>query len=119
MDFQRRMLMNGTSMASPSACGGVVLLISGMKAEGIPVSPYSVKEALENTTAAVGGLPENELSTGQELMQLVVNMNEDNDRSSTDDASDIGMDEPKSMLDSKSEIIPMEEKQKEIVEAEE
>ncbi|PIA53523.1 hypothetical protein AQUCO_00900248v1 [Aquilegia coerulea] len=68
--LQRRMLMNGTSMASPSACGGVALLISGMKADGIPVSPYSVREALENTTAAVGSLPEDKLSTGQGLMQV-------------------------------------------------
>ncbi|KAG5133869.1 hypothetical protein JHK82_025057 [Glycine max] len=44
--LQRRMLGIGTSMASPSACGGTTLLISAMKAEGIPVSPYCVRKAL-------------------------------------------------------------------------
>ncbi|KAL5708116.1 tripeptidyl-peptidase II [Ranunculus cassubicifolius] len=68
--LQRRMLMNGTSMASPSACGGVALLISAMKAEGIPVSPYVVQKALENTAAPIGSLPEDKLSTGQGLMQV-------------------------------------------------
>ncbi|XP_068645593.1 tripeptidyl-peptidase 2 isoform X2 [Aristolochia californica] len=68
--LQRRMLMNGTSMASPSACGGVALLISAMKAEGIFVSPYTVRRALENTAAHVGDLPEDKLSTGQGLMQV-------------------------------------------------
>ncbi|KAK9121596.1 hypothetical protein Syun_019213 [Stephania yunnanensis] len=69
--LQRRMLMNGTSMSSPSACGGVALLISGMKAEGISVSPYIVREALENTAISVGaGLPEDKLSTGQGLIQV-------------------------------------------------
>ncbi|KAM7499661.1 hypothetical protein LguiA_024075 [Lonicera macranthoides] len=68
--LQRRMLMNGTSMASPCACGGIALLVSAMKAEGIPVSPYSVRRALENTSIPVGSLPEDKLSTGQGLMQV-------------------------------------------------
>ncbi|XP_038974715.1 tripeptidyl-peptidase 2-like isoform X1 [Phoenix dactylifera] len=68
--LQRRMLMNGTSMASPSACGGVALLISAMKAEGIPVSPYTVRKALENTTTCIGDTPEDKLTTGQGLLQV-------------------------------------------------
>ncbi|KAF3432977.1 hypothetical protein FNV43_RR24079 [Rhamnella rubrinervis] len=68
--LQRRMLMNGTSMSSPSACGGIALLISAMKAEGIPVSPYKVRKALENTSIPVGSLPEDKLTTGQGLMQV-------------------------------------------------
>ncbi|CAL5367274.1 unnamed protein product [Camellia sinensis] len=68
--LQRCMLMNGTSMASPSAYGGVALLVSAMKAEGIPVSPYIVREALENSSIPVGVLPEDKLTTGQGLMQV-------------------------------------------------
>ncbi|GFP82230.1 tripeptidyl-peptidase 2 [Phtheirospermum japonicum] len=68
--LQRRMFMNGTSMSSPCACGGVALLVSGMKAEGVPVSPYSVREALENTSVPVGGSPEDKLTAGQGLMQV-------------------------------------------------
>ncbi|KAH7557647.1 hypothetical protein JRO89_XS11G0196700 [Xanthoceras sorbifolium] len=68
--LQKRMLMNGTSMASPSACGGFALVISAMKAKGIPVSPYLVRKAIENTSVPVGGLPEDKLSTGQGLMQV-------------------------------------------------
>lgn len=41
-----------------------------MQAEGIPVSPYSVRKALENTTIPIGGFPEDKLSTGQGLMQV-------------------------------------------------
>ncbi|KAJ7974178.1 tripeptidyl-peptidase 2-like [Quillaja saponaria] len=68
--LQRRMLMNGTSMSSPCACGGTALLLSAMKAEGIPVSPYSVRRALENTAVPVGDAPQDKLSTGHGLMQV-------------------------------------------------
>ncbi|CAN6252649.1 unnamed protein product [Urochloa humidicola] len=68
--LQSRMLMNGTSMSSPSACGGVALLVSGMKAEGIPVSPYSVRKAIENTAASISNAPEEKLTTGNGLLQV-------------------------------------------------
>ncbi|PUZ76946.1 hypothetical protein GQ55_1G331000 [Panicum hallii var. hallii] len=68
--LQSRMLMNGTSMASPSACGGVALLVSGMKAEGIPLSPYSVRKAIENTAASISHAPEEKLTTGNGLLQV-------------------------------------------------
>lgn len=41
-----------------------------IQAEGIPVSPYSVRKALENTAVPVGGLPEDKLTTGHGLMQI-------------------------------------------------
>ncbi|KAH9603507.1 hypothetical protein KSS87_010023 [Heliosperma pusillum] len=68
--LQRRMLMNGTSMSSPSACGGIALVLSGMKAEGIHVSPYNVRRALENTCVPISSLPEEKLTTGMGLMQV-------------------------------------------------
>ncbi|KAL8257342.1 hypothetical protein R6Q59_029383 [Mikania micrantha] len=68
--LQRRQLMNGTSMSSPSACGGVALIISAMKAKGIQVSPYSVRKALENTCTSIGCLPEDKLSNGHGLIQI-------------------------------------------------
>ena len=40
------------------------------QAEHIPVSPYSLRKALENTAIPVGGLPEDKLTTGQGLMQV-------------------------------------------------
>lgn len=40
------------------------------QAEGIPVSPYTVRKALENTALAIGDAPEEKLTTGQGLMQV-------------------------------------------------
>uniref|UniRef100_A0A0D9VJ70 Tripeptidyl-peptidase 2 n=1 Tax=Leersia perrieri TaxID=77586 RepID=A0A0D9VJ70_9ORYZ len=68
--LQSRMLMNGTSMASPSACGGVALLVSAMKAEGIPLSPYTVRKAIENTASSISDVPEEKLTTGHGLLQV-------------------------------------------------
>lgn len=41
-----------------------------LQAEGIPVSPYGVRKALENTSIPIGDSPEDKLSTGQGLMQV-------------------------------------------------
>ncbi|MGQ0721773.1 MAG: S8 family serine peptidase [Candidatus Eiseniibacteriota bacterium] len=42
-------LLNGTSMAAPSVCGGIACLLSGAKAEGLATSPHDIRRALEST----------------------------------------------------------------------
>eukprot|EP00126_Sphaerothecum_destruens_P008695 Sdes_comp20316_c0_seq1m13965 len=59
---------NGTSMASPNACGGVALILSGMKDAGIPYSPHSVRKALQNSARPI---PASEkYCSGHGLMQV-------------------------------------------------
>ncbi|KAK9786061.1 hypothetical protein WJX73_002387 [Symbiochloris irregularis] len=67
---QSRQLMNGTSMASPNACGGVALLLSGLQAAGLPTSPAKVRRALENTCAQVSTASDADLTYGCGLMQV-------------------------------------------------
>ena len=47
--LQGRQLMNGTSMASPNACGGVALLLSALLHTGAGWSEVSIRRAIENT----------------------------------------------------------------------
>lgn len=49
---------------------GFLLLNVVLQAEGIPVSPYIVRKAIENTSVPIGGLAEDKLSTGQGLLQV-------------------------------------------------
>ena len=46
-------LMNGTSMSSPNLAGCVALLISGLKAKGIPYNPYLIKKAIQATGKSI------------------------------------------------------------------
>ncbi|MCA8996954.1 MAG: S8 family serine peptidase [Planctomycetaceae bacterium] len=42
--------MNGTSMASPNACGNIALLVSALKQQGKSFSPISVLRSLQTTS---------------------------------------------------------------------
>lgn len=66
--MQRSMLMNGTSMASPHACGCVALLLSACKAEGIPISPPRIQRAIESTAKIMPGL--SRMQQGHGMVQV-------------------------------------------------
>ncbi len=58
----------GTSMSAPNACGGIALVISGLKARGIFYSPVSIRRAIELTAAPTPGL--SSLDQGYGLLQV-------------------------------------------------
>jgi tripeptidyl-peptidase-2 len=48
----------------------VILIWNIFQAEGIPLSPYSVRKAIENTAASISNAPEEKLTTGNGLLQV-------------------------------------------------
>lgn len=72
---QGKQLMNGTSMSSPNAAGGMALLLSGMKASGLKTSPARVRRAVENTCTPLGGdSPDAVLTYGRGLLQVCISV---------------------------------------------
>ncbi|KAK5983257.1 Subtilase-type proteinase, partial [Trichostrongylus colubriformis] len=45
-------MMNGTSMSSPNAAGAIACVLSKLRSENIPWTPYRLRLALENTAAS-------------------------------------------------------------------
>ncbi|KAG4304796.1 hypothetical protein PORY_001849 [Pneumocystis oryctolagi] len=52
--LSRSQLMNGTSMSSPSVCGGVSLILSALKAQKIKYTPLRIYKAIENASKDIG-----------------------------------------------------------------
>jgi len=66
--LQRHQLMNGTSMSSPAAAGGLALILSGLKARGIKYTPHRIRHAIENTAREIAHIEK--LAIGHGLLQI-------------------------------------------------
>ena len=65
--LQKSQLMNGTSMASPNACGAIALVLSALKAQGVPYTPHLLRRAITATAKDVGLHP---LVQGHGMVQV-------------------------------------------------
>ncbi|VDO54799.1 unnamed protein product [Haemonchus placei] len=61
-------MMNGTSMSSPNAMGAIACMLSKLRADNIPWTPYRVRIALENTAAR--SVSEDAFGGGRGLIQV-------------------------------------------------
>jgi len=68
--LRKALLMNGTSMSSPNVAGCVALLLSALKAQNIPYSPYSIRRSLENTALKVPNY--DPFTHGHGLIQVLI-----------------------------------------------
>lgn len=66
--LQNIRLMEGTSMASPNACGCIALVLSGLKQESKKYSPYSITVAIQNTARDVNL---DQFTQGYGLIQVI------------------------------------------------
>lgn len=63
-------LMHGTSMAAPNASGNIACLLSAYKQNNLPISPYRVKLAVENSALLPVTTDYTKLDIGNGLIQL-------------------------------------------------
>jgi len=66
--LNRNQLMNGTSMSSPNACGCITLLLSAALQSNIPMKPFVVRRAVENSAKIVDNV--DILGQGHGLIQV-------------------------------------------------
>ncbi|KAI8902892.1 subtilase family-domain-containing protein [Globomyces pollinis-pini] len=52
-NLKKSQRMNGTSMSSPNCCGCLALIVSGLKKENIPFTPYQIKSAIKHTGKSI------------------------------------------------------------------
>ncbi|KAI6191117.1 Tripeptidyl-peptidase 2 [Aphelenchoides bicaudatus] len=69
-ELNSKSLMNGTSMSSPNAAGNIACLLSAFKQLSIPISPYRVKLAIENSALLPKTSDYKKLDIGQGILQL-------------------------------------------------